>query len=366
MYNSVIQAQPWSDSVALVGPLRFSDPYSGGPPLDPEGYSPQSSLIFRDNSGYNVPTRDIRSGYTQTWNFVLEHQLAADLLVRGAYVGSKGTGLMTSYQANPGIFGPGATAANINARRPYPRVGSLSLRASMANSNYHSLQLTAQKRYARGFSLLANYTWAKSIDQVSDDGGLGPDPFDFSKSRGPSDFDITHRLVLSGIWELPRLTNSHPVLRSLLGGWQSNTIFTAETGIPLTIRSGVDNNFDGVGGDYASYLGGNWQLPDNRSKQEKIRRWFDTELFDPSRVGTVGDTRRGQLRGPGFWNIDYSLFKNIQFAEQARLQFRAEFFNILNHANLNSPNTSANSPNFGVITSASDPRIVQLAVKIVF
>jgi hypothetical protein len=152
----------------------------------------------------------------------------------------------------------------------------------------------------------------------------------------------------------------------VLGGWQSNAIFTAATGVPLTIQSGVNNAFDGSSGDFANYLGGSWQLSNGRPKQAQIAEWFNTGVFATNTVGTIGSARRGQLRAPGAWNLDYSLFKNLQLTEQKRLQFRGEFFNVFNHANLGAPGTTFNSPSFGVISAASDPRILQFALKLIF
>ena len=369
-YNRVIQGPPWIDDATLSGVLKFSDPYAGSPLLEPETYKATSSYPFRDFSTYAAPTDQMHAGYTQNWNFVIEREMPGSILLRAAYVGSKGTDLVLSREINPGIYGPGATAANINQRRPYARIGPTSLGYSDSNSSYNSMQLTLQKRYSKGVSLLANYTWAKSIDyasfsSVSGNNG-GPDPFDLRNSRGPSNFDLAHRVVISGLWEMPRLTKANSFLRLALGGWQQNGIFSAESGLPLTIVSGIDNNFDGVTGDYADYIGGDWNISGNRPKSEQIARWFNTTVFRPNAIGTFGSARRGQLRAPGQWNLDYSLFKTFDVIERVRLQFRGEFFNVFNHANLGSPATTFNSPNFGVISGASAPRIVQLALKLVF
>ncbi len=134
----------------------------------------------------------------------------------------------------------------------------------------------------------------------------------------------------------------------------------------MTIRSGADNNYDGVSGDFADYKGGAWQLGKDRPKQQQIARWFNTSVFAANTAGTIGTARRGQLRSPGDSNLDYSLFKNFQITERKRLQFRSEFFNVLNHANLGTPGTTVNSPSFGIISSASDPRILQFALKMIF
>jgi hypothetical protein len=371
LYNSVTQGLPWASQVTLNGPLKFSDPFSGGSILDPSGYKIVPSVVFPDYSAFSAPTRDLRPGYLQNWNLVIERQLRSDLLVRAAYVGSKGTHLLNILEINSAIYGPGASASNVNARRPIPRIGSLQLYQSMSNSTYNSLQFTVQKRYAKGFSILGNYTWGKALDDGSDaTGSPGPDPVNHRNNIGPSDYDIKQRVVISAVWEMPRLKTSRAPIRWVFGNWQSNAIYTASTGVPLTVRSGADNNFDGTtaasAGDFGDYKGGEWKLSKDRPKQQQIARWFDTSVFAANAVGTIGTARRGQLRAPGDYNLDYSLFKNFDITERKRVQFRSEFFNVLNHANLLAPGTTVNSPSFGVISSAQDPRILQFALKLIF
>ncbi len=368
-YNRTIQGQPWVADATLVGPLPLSDPYRGGALVEPDKYTADRNGNFLDFATYAVPTREMRAGYMQNWNLVLERELPGSVLFRVAYVGSKGTHLLMTTDINAGVYRAGATAGNLNSRRPYVRIGPLGVGQSNGNSIYNSMQMTVQKRMARGVSLLANYTWSKGIDYASfgsiEGNQTGPDPVNVRNNRGPADFDLTHRMVVSGIWELPGLKTWNPVARWVLGGWQQNAIFTAQTGPPITIRSGVDADFNGVGGDFADYRGGEWRLA-SRSKEAQIRRWFDTTQFTTNAAGTIGSGRRGQLRAPGDWNLDYSLFKNFAIREGQRLQFRAELFNAFNHANLGQPTDTVNSPTFGVITSASAPRIVQLALKYIF
>jgi hypothetical protein len=194
----------------------------------------------------------------------------------------------------------------------------------------------------------------------------GPDPFNFDRNRGLSDFDVPHRLVVSGVWELPQFRNSHPLVRTIVGGWQQNFIFTAAKGIPFTVFSGVDNALMGIGGNFADLTGEDWRLSGDRSRGEKIAAWFNRGAFRTNAIGTVGTGGRNQLRGPGGWNLDYSLFKNFSFTERARLQLRGELFNAFNHTRLGNPVSTVTSPQFSTITSALDPRIVQLAAKIIF
>ena len=218
--------------------------------------------------------------------------------------------------------------------------------------------------------MTAHYTWSKSIDITSyasvEGNSAGPDPFNFNNNRGLSDFDIPHRLVVSGVWELPQLRDSHALVRSVVGGWQQNFIFTAASGTPFTVLSGVDNALMGIGGNFADLTGQDWRLSEDRSRGDQIGAWFNRGAFRTNAIGTIGNGGRNQLRGPGGWNLDYSLFKNFAFTERAKLQIRGEMFNVFNHTRLGNPVNSVTNTAFASINSALDPRIVQLAAKIIF
>src|SRR6185437_12987902 len=135
---------------------------------------------------------------------------------------------------------------------------------------------------------------------------------------------------------------------------------------PFTVLSGVDNALMGVGTNFADYNGAAWTLSGDRSRQQEISQWFKTSVFNVNALGTIGSGRRNQLIGPGAWNADYSVFKSFFIRERAELQLRGEFFNVFNHTRLGAPNATVTSTAFGQITSASDPRIVQLALRLRF
>jgi hypothetical protein len=166
--------------------------------------------------------------------------------------------------------------------------------------------------------------------------------------------------------EHPRLANQGRIVRTILGGWQSNFILSVQSGTSFTVLSGIDNALMGVGGNFADLTGISWALPGGRSKGAEISQWFNAAAFKVNAVGTIGTGRRNQLRGPGLWNIDYGLFKNFSVAEALKLQFRGEFFNLLNHANLGQPGSTVTSSTFGQVLTASSPRIIQLSLKMIF
>jgi Carboxypeptidase regulatory-like domain len=370
MFNRSAQGQPFVQQTTITGMVSLSNPYGTAAPLNPAPVTSSTNATFAPYGTWALPSKDMRTGYIQNWNFVLEHQLGGDILLRAAYVASKGTKLLNAMEINPALYAPGATVSNENARRPYQPISGLQLGISNGNSSYQSLQLTAQKRFSHGVSVLANYTYSKSID-LSSYGSIegntgGPDPYNLNNNRGLSDFDVRNRLVISGVLQHPTLAGANRIVKTVVGGWQSNFIFTAQSGQPFTVASGVDNALTGVGGNFADYNGANPQIQGDRSEQAEITKWFNTSAFTTNSIGTIGSGRRNQLIGPGSWNMDYSLFKSFHIHERQEFQLRGEFFNLFNHTRLGNPNTTVTSTLFGQITSAYDPRIVQLALKFRF
>jgi hypothetical protein len=153
--------------------------------------------------------------------------------------------------------------------------------------------------------------------------------------------------------------------RWTIGGWQVSGIMTAISGPPLTVRSGRDNSLTGIGGDTADQLG-DWRLSDGRSKEDQIKAWFNTAAFGPNAIGTFGQTGIGALTGPGSWNVDFAVQKQFRIREGHRLDFRNSFYNLFNHANLSSPNTTQNNATFGRITAASTPRVIEFGRRYAF
>ena len=280
-----------------------------------------------------------------------------------AYVGSKGNHLFMSNQLNPAIFGrPG----NVNQRRLYaPFYGPVTNMSSQANSNYHAFQTTLNKRLTNGFTVLANYTFSKLIDDASSDGAGPANPFDIRNQRGVSDFNIAHRFVGSFIWQLPKLTNTNAFVKHALGGWEANGIVTLESGQWLSPMSGADRSASAVNNDRAGLVG-DPSLSMSRSRGEQIAGYFNRAAFVPAAAGTFGNAGRNIIEGPGLANVDLGLFKNFAVTETHRLQVRGEFFNAFNRVNLGNPNMNASAAIFSQITGARAPRVVQVALKYMF
>jgi hypothetical protein len=264
---------------------------------------------------------------------------------------------------------------------PYPDYGSVMTMANHGNSStYHSVQLTLEKRYAKGISALFSYTGGKLIDESYSSAGSSGETGDFRigrldrrVERAIDQNDVSQRLVASGVFELPfgkgkKFAGEVPTaVDYIIGGWQVNTITTVQTGSPLSVRGA--NNFA---------LG--WpnlvKDPTLFGEDRGVSKWFDTTAFANPPDFVVGNAPRTlpNTRGPGMVNVDASMFKNFRIIEGKVLEFRAEAFNFLNHVNLNNPGTSF-SPNrqgvntnaaFGVITSSMKARSIQLGLRLTF
>ena len=227
------------------------------------------------------------------------------------------------------------------------------------------MQLSVDKRFSKGFTVGANYTWGRSLDTASFltdlDGINVVSPFNVNAYRGLSDFSMAHRFVMNYLWVMPSPKGS---LRHLLGGWESSGIWNWQHGFPINISSGDDTSLTGIGNDQADVTG----TPSytSGSRGARISQWFTTGVFRTAKEGTFGNVGRNTLYGPGTFNIDFSLHKTIPITEKLKLQYRAEFFNIANHPILGNPGTTVTSGGFGRITSAGAPRVIQMALKLNF
>jgi hypothetical protein len=346
-------------------PLTLNDPFPSFFPLP----LPDSALAIQ---------RDLRTGYMQHWNLNVQRQLGERGVIELAYVGSKGTKLLTARDINqpqPSALPPGLPFVP----RPDPRFDDIDLLESRANSNYHALQARFQQRLARGFTALASYTWSKSIDDASNFFSSAGDPnfpqnsYNAAAERGRSNFDVRHRLSVSYTYALPfgkgrQFLDDDNWGSVLLSGWETAGIITVQSGRPFTVallseidNSGTGRSILGFGANDRPNLVGNPELSNPTTGQ-----WFNTSAFAFPAPGTFGNAGRNILDGPGFQNVNISLMKNTPLGERLNLQFRAEAFNLFNHPNFNLPDNFLGSPTFGRITSARDPRHLQFGLKLLF
>lgn len=392
------------------GPVRAFK-FSDGPPaiLQPRGAAGGPNAFRGQNVRFQA--RNSPTGYMQQWNFAIQRSVWGGWTVQAAYVGSKGTklfggnynlnqldpanfslGLALQDQVPNPFFGQiatgalsGRTVARSQTLLPYPDYLQVT---TWANPNlatsYHSLQVSAEKRFSQGLSMLLSYTKAKLMSECSAIGGgnsgdactgeyrLGR--FNRRLDRSIDQDDVASRFVISGVYELPFgrgrkvLANLHPVANGILGGWQMNGIGTFQSGLPIAVRGA--NNFTGI--NYPNVLSD----PTLPAGERTPVRWFNTDAFRNPANFTIGNAPRTlpKTRGPGLTDISFSLFKNFRITEKVRLEARGELFNALNTVNYGLPNATftagANgqnvNANFGRITNSLEARRVQMGVRIAF
>ena len=346
--------------------LYFSPPYYNSKLYF---FSAQSPLFINDPfpASFPYPTppsvltiqKDLKTPYVQQWNFSMQRRLGASRMLEIGYVGSKGTKLLAGRDFNQ----PAPSTAELNLR-PNFFFGDITAIESRANSSYNSLQARFEQRMARGLTALVSYTLAKSIDNASNffasagDPNFPMDSNNTSLERGRSSFDSRQRLSLAYTYDLPG---------KWLKGWQTNGVWSFQSGRPFTVilnpdldNSNTGRNFNGSGGDRPNRIGNGTVSSPSQSA------WFDTKAFTTPRFGSFGNSGRNILDGPGFATVNASLLKNIVLKEAMTLQFRVEAFNLLNRTNFNLPDAVVGSPTFGQVLSSSAPRHVQLGVKFLF
>jgi Carboxypeptidase regulatory-like domain/TonB-dependent Receptor Plug Domain len=369
--NSPANQAPFGTLVSFPGDALNSvtNPYAGRTnpfPADPFDVSPDVQF-FLPNAAFSYDP-NLKNGRLQSWNLTLEREIMPSYLVRAAYAGSSGDRLAIGRELNPATYAPGATTATTNQRRPlFPNFSTITMMASTGRSEYHSLQLTLDKRMSRGFSVLSSYTLSKTLDHASEakqTGTTQTNPFDLEYDWGYANSDRRHRLVTSFLWQVPGAFSSG-VANALLSRWSLTGILALQSGNGITVLSGVDNARTGTGNQRAD-LNGDPVLSSDRPTSQKILQWFNTSAYSANALGTFGNSGRNTLRGPGLRNVDLGLHKTFATGGGTRLQVRIEAFNAFNWVNLNPPNTMQNSANFGRITAAGNPRVMQGALRFSF
>jgi hypothetical protein len=387
-----VSAPPFLQTPQLNFP-SFADPFNGANPFNGSFAQPMTLLTLDKN--LSLP-------YAQDWNLSMQRSFGGDWLFEAGYVGTKGTKLPRFIEGNPAVFVPGetngkpnSTENNVNQRRLFSgctlaassspcNYASVGLIAGLANSNYNALQTSLEKRFSHGLSFLASYTLSKTIDDVSSfnitgsasqsvagENDLAQNPFDLAAERGRSMFDARHRFVLSYEWRVPFWNHPQNWYQRILGDWQLNGITTFMSGTPFTVYDSQDVSLQGGAPEISGFSSNRPDLignPNNgpRTPQEWLNKAAFQSLNPATQAGQFGNEGRNVVEGPGFEQWDFSAFKNIPIRESKSLQFRAEFFNVFNHANFRLPNNDISSPNFGEISEALPGRLVQLALKFVF
>jgi hypothetical protein len=320
--------------------------------------------------------------YSMMWSLDLEHQLAPSMMLDLGYFGSAGrhlVGVLDVNQPAPGAFqsigltspvGAGVPTQKLNEVRPYLGYASIDLFSPVFTSNYNGLQAQLRKQFSSNSTITVNYTWSHALGTASNDYRAPQATYAIAADYGSLDYDRRNILSASYVYTLPFLQKQQGFLGHALGGWEVAGILYANSGSHLTASLARDpaglalrdpNTFEGGRPDIVGDP--NTNAPHTRAQ------WFNASAFAPVPAGQIrpGDEPRGTILGPGYLRWDASLYKNTRLSERFNLQFRAEAFNVLNHTNWNTPaSTSLTSGVYNKITTARDPRQMQLALKLIF
>ena len=375
---------------------------SGGPTVEPIPQTPTAGL----GQGVFAVDRELGSGYVQQWNTSLQRELTPNISVEVAYTGSKITrvGLpdtnlnqlsvdqlaegatLLQRVANP-YFGSiprssslgDPTIPRAQLLKPYPQYTTVSLyRNNVGTTIYHGFYTKLEQRFSRGLSYVVSYTRSKLVDDASSvfDASIltGPvanfpvaDSFNRGLERDYSTGDIPHVLVSSAVWDIPvgasRRSRAAGVLGAIVNDWTLTGILTLQSGVPVAIAQTTNNNmFAGFGTQRPNLIGD----PNLPAGERSVSRWFNTGAFAAAPQFALGSSSRNPVRGPSYRNIDIALMRRVLLAGSKALELRAEVFNVTNTPAFGAPNTTVGAAAFGTITSAGDPRVVQLGLKFLF
>jgi len=301
------------------------------------------------------------NAYLQSWNLNIQREITQNVTLMAGYFGSKGTHLIIRRNLNQPINGvrPYSNLSPTSPILPGAAIGNITQVESAGVSSYNAMWVTATQRLKRNLQFNASYTWSKSLDynSFSTGGIVGQNNYDLRGDRGLSDFDARNRFVVSALYDFPFRGNEW------INGWQLSLIVQSQSGNPVNIVTS-NNTVNGVPGTLRPNVNG------PIASIGSVDRWFDTSVFTP--VTNFGSLGRNVVIGPTFNNTDFSIVKNTRLSDNFHLQFRAEFFDLFNHANFGQPGNIVGTPSFGRITNTRFPtgetgssRQIQFAIKLI-
>jgi hypothetical protein len=355
-------------------------------PLLPVLYSPPYTND-RPALGLNSVDPNLRTPYIQQWGANFQYNAGRDLLVEVGYIGTKGVALPDRRAINQAVLASPSSpvngittnaASNTALRVPYVGLSPAGLLAeeTAADSHYHSFQTSVTRRFRSGLRFLASYTFSKSIDDTS--GGstsifseITGDEAHIWTSKGLSDFDRRHRMVVNFGYEIPKWggrLGASAFGQRVMNGWEISGIVIAQSGTPFSITDSTGATLFGTTGSRANWASGATidTAHLSGSVESRLTQYFNTAAFTKAGTG-FGNTGRNILRGPRQRNVDLSISKRIPVTERFGAELRGELFNAFNMVNFSNPSGSVTSATFGTISATTgNPRVVQLALKMMF
>ena len=356
----------------VVNNGTFDDPWVNTAGGNPFPIVANPNMTFPQYGGFVAFPLDMKPPYADQWNVSLQRQVSTAWMVSANYLNSRGRRLPVGDQLNPAVFSAGATTATTNQRRVTSVLnptegrfyGSVTGVSPVGTSEYKGLLLSANHRSANGLSVSGNWTISTcESDIVNYEPSVAgielTKPGDPAFDRGSCGVtDQKHVVNLSTVYQLPK-SQGGGVLGLITSDWQVSGILSARSGGHFSSTTGVDNALNGQGNQRPN------QVSDNVYLKEGYR-WLNPAAFAAPASGTFGNLVNNSLIGPSRFNIDMGLVRSFRIGGSRQVQFRAEAFNVLNRVQLSNPVSALNNPNFGFITSAGEPRIIQLALKYVF
>ncbi len=384
-WNQPANAQPFAVRQVFSSITSLTNVY-GNPASFPNG-DPFPYTYTRQNPRF-LPAASVETiaqnyqwPYAYQFNTAVERQLPGQMSVTAAYVGTLTHHTPFSRDENYPAWAPGATTSqsSINSRRPYdPGVlGQVWYIDSSQTASYNSLQISATKRLAHGFMVNGFYVLSKTFWSAYPSGaGLSQaQNYDLpQEDRGAADTDQRNTASISGTWDLEYYRGDSKLVRNVANGWRLSAIATMNSGAPVNILTGANNDDDSYAYNRPNRVPGqNPFLSPNRKRRVAAAEWFNIAAFTPNGPGkgigfggADGNTPRDFLRAPGYRDVDLGLFRDIHFREGVTLQFRAEATNAFNLVSLSAPTANLSSTLDGKITSAYTPRVMQLGARLTF
>jgi hypothetical protein len=378
---------PYASAITFTNPpitAPFSNPWNGY--VSPKGVAGDpfpGVAIFPTLGTYVTIPPDVHDTYMMQWNFSYSRQFGKDWLATATYIGNRTNHILGAHEINMPLPSATATTSNEQARRPLtllnPTQGAYYQSIVQTDdgnwANYHGLLLKLDHRFSHHITWLTNYTWSHCISTYDFGGELAgnnyQNPTNRNAEKGDCNFDRRHIFNTSMVVQSPGVGGGFA--RALTRDWQLAPIVSLFTGQPNTVTTGSDVSLTGVGADRPNVVAGVNPFPNTLSQ------WFNPAAFaggctttayigNPSCVplGTFGNAGRDLFHNPGIIQWDMSLSRIFQFRERWKMELRADFFNVMNHANWNAPATGLTSSTVGQVTTFMPPRLIQVAMKAYF
>jgi hypothetical protein len=332
----------------------------------PVGKTPTTAVTYFDVGR--------RTGYSEQFNFSIQHQLSGSMVIEASFIGNEGRKLPNATininQIAPSVLGPGHST---QAWRPFPQFNGVSIiTPDFATSNYYGGFVRFQKRFSKGLNFNASYTRSKFLDASTEAGNTlgnnnGPysNYYDRRADYGPSANDIPNRFVFSAVYELPfgrgKQWVSQGAAALIIGGWSLSTVTTVQSGPPVTVIAATNSCDCFSSGSLRPNVSGNPNL-----NNPTVAQWFNTGVFSQPAIYTFGNEGVGIIRAAGIFDTDLALQRSFSIKERFKLHLRGEFFNATNHTNFGLPNTTFGSSTFGQVTSAGPARQVETSLHLDF